>query len=57
MSYINELGNKVLSELAGMKNFFKNKFNENLNTNIDPLDMKLFFVFSNATEKQKKSSD
>jgi hypothetical protein len=49
MSYINELGNKVLSELAGMKNFFKNKFVNNLNTNIDPLDLKLFFVFSNAT--------
>lgn len=26
MNYINELGNKVLSELAGMKNFFKNKY-------------------------------
>jgi hypothetical protein len=45
MNYINELGNKVLSELAGMKNFFKNKFKDGENFIIDPLDMKLFFVF------------
>ena len=45
MNYINELGNKVLSELAGMKNFFKNKFKDGENHTIDPLDMKLFFVF------------
>ena len=45
MNYMNELGNKVLSELAGMKNFFKNKFKEGENSNIDHLDLKLFFVF------------
>ena len=45
MNYMNELGNKVLSELAGMKNFFKNKFKEGQDSNIDPLDMKLFYVF------------
>ena len=45
MNYMNELGNKVLSELAGMKNFFKNKFKDGEVPTLDPLDMKLFFVF------------
>ena len=30
MNFINELANRVLSELAGLRNFFKNKTHEGI---------------------------
>jgi len=47
---MNELSNKVLTELAGLGNFFKNKDlsgNKDKDT-IDPLDRKLFYVFQQS---------
>ena len=47
IGFMNELSNKILSELADLKNFFKNK---DLNGDIgktNPLDTKLFYLFEN----------
>jgi len=53
---MNELSNKVLSELAGLGNFFKNKDLNGAKDKQDHLDKKLFFLFeqSNSQEKGKK---
>ena len=47
IGFMNELSNKVLSELANLKNFFRNKdlSGEVLATN--QLDLNLFFLFEN----------
>ena len=50
MNFINELANKVLSELAGLRNFFKNKNYEGSLAHKDQLDRKLFFLFENVQD-------
>jgi hypothetical protein len=60
LSFMNDLSNKLLSELADMKNFFKNKNKEHgvPTPTEDPLDRKLFFLFehdkSEGTSKEAK---
>ena len=51
MNFINELANKVLSELAGLKNFFKNKSYEGTLAKKNQLDMKLFYLFENVSDE------
>jgi len=41
---MNELSNRVLSELAGVGNFFKSKERNKE----DPLDRKLFYLFQQS---------
>ena len=48
INFINELANKVLSELAGLRNFFKNKNYKGSLAHKDQLDRKLFFLFENV---------
>ena len=61
MNFINELANKVLTELSGLRNFFKNKTTDGQIAKKDQLDMKLFYVFENvqdeANSKKKKKKD
>jgi hypothetical protein len=62
--FMNDLANKLLSELSGLKNFFKNRCHNGDRAEIDPLDMKLFFLFQQdksemtkgATKKKKVGS-
>jgi hypothetical protein len=58
LSFMNDLSNKLLSELADMKNFFKNKNHEEALNHEDPMDRKLFFLFehdkSEGTSKEAK---
>jgi hypothetical protein len=58
VGFMNDLSNKLLSELADLKNFFKNKNVQGEISNIDPLDRKMFFLFENdkseATAKDSK---
>ena len=53
---MNDLSNKVLSDLAGLSNFFKNKGMDGNKSTEDPIDRKLFFLFeqSDSQEKGKK---
>ena len=60
--FMNELSNKILSELANLKNFFKNKNHAGEIETKNQLDLKLFYLFENdkqqeslkATKKKKK---
>ena len=60
IGFMNELSNKILSELADLKNFFKNKELSGDNGKTNPLDLKLFYLFENdkdelkTTKKSKK---
>lgn len=45
IGFMNDLSNKILTELSGMKNFFKKKVHEGQYLEVQPLDMKLFFLF------------
>ena len=51
---MNELSNKVLSELANLRNFLKNKDKHGSPAAIHPLDQKLIYCFQNQT-KEKNS--
>jgi sensor histidine kinase regulating citrate/malate metabolism len=57
ISFMNELSNKVLSELSTVKNFFKGKTHSGKKIPFLPIDQKLFYLFqSNANVKIEKSS-
>ena len=45
LGFLNDLSNKLFSELADMRNFFKNKCQGGDVSDIDPLDRKMFFLF------------
>ena len=45
IGFMNDLSNKLLSELSGLKNFFKKKPHEGQRVEVQPLDQKLFFLF------------
>lgn len=42
---MNELSNKVLSKLSNLKDFSKNKPKRNMVARVDPLDIKMFYIF------------
>ena len=48
---MNDLSNKVLSFLTDHKNFFKRIRNDLSNSEIDRMDVKLFYLFQNNAEK------
>jgi len=45
LSFMNDLSNRVLSELTGLKNFLKNKDLHGNKDKQDPLDRKVFYLF------------
>lgn len=47
IGFMNELSNKVLSELANLKNFFRNKEHSGEISKKSQLDLNLFFLFEN----------
>ena len=47
IGFMNELANKVLSELAGLKNFFRNKELSGEFATKSQLDLNLFYLFEN----------
>ena len=47
VGFMNELANKVLSELANLKNFFRNKEHSGEFAAKSQLDLNLFFLFEN----------
>lgn len=53
LGFMNELANKVLSELAGLKNFFRNKEISGEFANKSQLDINLFFLFENDKSEGK----
>jgi PAS domain-containing protein len=57
ITFMNELSNKVLSELSAVKNFFKGKSLSGHRIEVPPIDQKLFYLFqSDANSNIKKSS-
>jgi hypothetical protein len=55
---MNELSNKILSELADLKNFFKNRTHSGDTGTQDPLDIKLFYLFEHdKSENTKKMNN
>ena len=58
LTFMNELSNRVLSEVATLGNFFKNKQHNGSKCAINPIDRKLFFLFeqSEGQEKGKKAA-
>jgi len=64
INFMNELSNRVFSELSGLKNFAKNKDKNNvIGTKNNTLDMKLFYLFkaldsqSDKKKSRNKSKD
>lgn len=53
INFMNELSNKVVSKVTGVRNYFKNSLDGGTVEKIDPLDVKLFYVFENNEEKNK----
>lgn len=45
IGFMNELSNKLLSELSGLRNFFKNKPHQGSKNDVHPMDMQLFYLF------------
>jgi len=45
ISFMNELSNRVLTEIAGLGNFYKNKELTGDRAVISPIDRKLFYLF------------
>jgi hypothetical protein len=60
LNFMNELSNRILTELTDLGNFYKNRTMESEICKDDPLDRKLFYLFQNAgeegvgTKKKKK---
>lgn len=52
--FMNDLSNKVMSFLTNHKNFFKRIRNDLSNSDIDRMDVKLFYLFQNNAEKGTK---
>jgi hypothetical protein len=53
LGFMNDLSNKLLSELADLRNFLKNKNLEGEISELDPLDRKMFFIFENDKSEVK----
>ena len=53
---MNELSNKVFSELANVYDFLKQKSHSGDKINFDPIDMKLFFLFQSNLGGETKES-
>jgi hypothetical protein len=49
---MNELSNKVISKVTGIRNFFKSSVNGTIE--VSPLDVKLFYVFENTESDKNK---
>ena len=45
---MNDLSIKVLSEVSGLGNFFKNKHINGDKADINPIDRKLFYLFEQS---------
>lgn len=64
LEFMNDLSNKILTELSGLRNFFKDRAHNGGKSEVHPLDMKLFYLFvqdksdltSNSKRKKKSSS-
>lgn len=56
LNFMNDLSNKLLSELSDMRNFFKNKCHSGAVSKVDPLDIKLFYLFEHDKSETNKTS-
>lgn len=55
INFMNELSNRVFSELSGLKNFAKNKDKNNvIGTKNNTLDLKLFYLFKAQDDQSEK---
>ena len=55
ITFMNDLSNKIMSEVCDLNSFFRNKTRDGIKAAIDPMDLKIFYVFKNTKEgKQKK---
>ena len=52
---MNELSNKVFSELASMRNFFKQRAHSGEKIKFDTIDVKLFFLFQSNLGNEAKA--
>lgn len=50
LDFMNELSKKVLTELSGLSNFFKNTYKTEDEEKCNPIDRKMFFIFENVGE-------
>jgi hypothetical protein len=56
ISFMNELSNRVLSELTNVKNIFKAKTHSGNRMQFDPIDQKLFFLFTSNSQTDSKTT-
>jgi len=57
ITFMNDLSNKLMSEVCRLSNFYRNRELDGTKAIVDPMDLKIFYVFKNTKEgKQKKKS-
>lgn len=54
VSFMNELSNKVLSELTNLDNFFKNRDHDGDECEVDNMDQKLFYLLTKESDKKEE---
>ena len=53
---MNELSNKIMSHLFGLKDFFKKQNTSNQEVDIDRQEVKMFYLFQNNAQITNSSS-
>lgn len=56
IDFMNDISNKILSHLTGLRNFQKSRTRDGSDLKINPMDMKLFYLFQNAQNNAQQSS-
>ena len=54
ITFMNELSNKVMSHLFGLKNFFKRVNSKDQEVDIDRNEVKMFYLFQNNAQSSNK---
>jgi len=52
---MNDLSNRLMSEISGLRSFFLNKFFDGTFDTISQLDKKIFYVFENSKNSEIKN--
>ena len=55
ITFMNELSNKVMSHLFGLKNFFKRVNSKDQEVDIDRNEVKMFYLFQNNAQSSNKT--
>jgi hypothetical protein len=55
VTFMNEISNKILSEITNLDNFFKNRDKKGEHASIDNVEHNLFYLFSSDSDRTKKN--